>query len=80
MENRKRDGPEKFLSGFEGYLQSDACGGVTTESSRMHLRWKRFEARTTAPRRSLNLLMFVKQIYEVGLESKDASEAKKLVL
>ncbi len=52
---RKRDGPAKFLDGFEGYLQADAfagydgiyaCGNVKQVLCWAHARRKFHEART----------------------------------
>ena len=55
---RTRDGPERFLKGYRGYLQADAfsgydriCAGpdVTEVACWAHVRRKFFECRTSAP-------------------------------
>jgi transposase len=55
---RTRDGPERLLKGFCGYLQADAFSGydriyagsgVTEVACWAHVRRKFFESRTSAP-------------------------------
>jgi len=86
-ENRKRDGPAKFLSGYEGYMQADAYGGydgifaggkVLEVACWAHARRKWDEARTTDPGRSHYVLALVQKLYAIEREIKQAGEAEKL--
>lgn len=85
-ENRKRDGPATFLSGYEGYLQADAYGGydgifaggkVLEVACWAHARRKWDEARTTDPGRSHYVLALVQKLYAIEREIKGASEIDK---
>src|SRR5690606_16514039 len=67
-ESRKRDGPAKFLNGFQGYLQADAYGGydgiyvggdVIEVACWAHARRKWFEARNTDPARAHHALALI---------------------
>ena len=71
---RTRDGPERFLEGFRGYLQADAfsgydrmCAGpdVTEVACWAHVRRKFFEARTSAPVLAHAALARIRQLYAV---------------
>src|SRR5262249_37159385 len=71
---RTRDGPERFLKGFRGYLQADACAGyerrwpgpgVTEVACWARVRRKFFEARTSAPVRAHAALARIRQLYKV---------------
>src|SRR5262249_5365071 len=71
---RTRDGPERFLKGFRGYLQADAfsgydrmCAGpdVTEVACWAHVRRKFFEARTSAPGLAHAALARIRQLYAV---------------
>jgi transposase len=67
-----RDGPERFLAGFAGYLQADAftgynrlCAGpnVIRVACWAHARRNFYEARTTAPLPAYEALARIRQLY-----------------
>jgi transposase len=71
--SRSRDGPEKFLRGFEGYLQADAYAGydrlyagktVIEVACWAHTRRKFFEARDT-DQRADEMLALIAELYAI---------------
>jgi transposase len=81
--DRSRDGPERVLKGFEGYLQADAYpaydalfvdGKIIEVGCWMHARRKFYEARTSDPARSHLVLAWVVGLYKV---EEDAKESRK---
>jgi transposase len=71
---RTRDGPERFLNGFHGYLQADAfsgydriCAGphVQEVACWAHVRRKFFEARTSAPVPAHAALAWIRRLYAI---------------
>jgi hypothetical protein len=77
---RTRDGPERFLTGFHGYLQADAfsgydriCAGpdVKEVACWAHVRRKFFEARTSAPVPAHAVLAWIRQLYAVEHAAED---------
>jgi transposase len=71
---RTRDGPERFLKGFQGYLQADAFSGydrICAEPSVQevacwaHVRRKFFESRTSAPALAHAALARIRQLYKI---------------
>jgi transposase len=71
---RSRDGPERFLEGFAGYLQADAfagydrlCAGpnVIRVACWAHVRRKFYDARHTAPLPAHQALARIGQLYEI---------------
>jgi transposase len=75
-----RDGPERFLDGYEGYLQADAFSGydrlyadgkIVEVACWAHARRKFFEAKTTAPVPAHQTLLRIKDLYAVEREAKD---------
>jgi transposase len=79
---RTRDGPEKFLKGFRGYLQADAfsgydriCAGpdVVEVACWAHVRRKFFEARTSAPVLAHAALARIRQLYAVEHAAEELS-------
>src|SRR5436305_134988 len=71
---RTRDGPERFLKGFRGYLQADAfsgydrmCAGpdVIEVACWAHVRRKFFESRTSAPVLAHEALARIRQLYKI---------------
>jgi transposase len=91
--NRKRDGPQQFLAGYQGYLHADAFSGYdclylpdprTTQARiievacNAHARRKYYEARTTDALRSHQALAYYRQLYELERQAKDFSEAQRL--
>ena len=78
--DRKRDGPEKFLAGFKGYLQADAYAGydriyapgdVIEVACWAHARRKFVEARSSDDLRSLTAVAWIKRLYAVEDEAKE---------
>ncbi|MDG3005969.1 IS66 family transposase [Paludisphaera mucosa] len=71
--DRSRDGPEKFLGDYKGYLQADAYSGYDLFYSRIvvevgywaHARRKFFDARTSDPERSHEALARIRALYAV---------------
>jgi len=75
-ESRKRDGPAKFLHGFQGYLQADAYGGydgIFTNSNgtihevacSAHARRYWFKAKETDPVRAHHALGVFARLYQI---------------
>ena len=71
---RTRDGPERFLEGFRGYLQADAfsgydrmCAGpdVIEVACWAHVRRKFHESRTSAPVLAHAALARIRQLYKI---------------
>jgi transposase len=82
---RTRDGPERFLAGFRGYLQADAFTGydrlcaspdVIRVTCWAHARRKFHDARTSAPLLAHETLARIRQLYRIEDASKglDADE------
>jgi transposase len=75
-ENRKRDGPARFLAKYAGYVQADAFSGydgIYTGSGGQilevacwaHARRKFFEARSSSPAEASLILQMIRRLYEV---------------
>lgn len=89
--NRKRDGPERFLSGYEGYLQADAYGGydgiylrskggIIEVACWAHARRKWWEAKTTDPRRAHEALGYIGRLYQLEEAVRDATAEERWAL
>jgi transposase len=91
--NRKRDGPQLFLAGYQGYLHADAFSGydclylpdpLTTQARivevacNAHARRKFYEARTSDALRSHQALAYYRQLYELERQAKDFTEAQRM--
>lgn len=91
--NRKRDGPERFLASYQGYLHADAFSGYDglylpdprTAAARIievacnaHARRKFYEARGSDALRSHQALAYYRQLYELERAAKDFSDAQRL--
>lgn len=83
--SRSRDGPEKFLKGFKGYLQADAfagydrmCGGkdVIEVACWAHARRKFFEAKDTDAR-AAEMLALIGELYAVEAQARPQIEAAR---
>jgi transposase len=83
-ESRARDGPAKFLAGFQGYLHADAYGGYdhiylgSNDSVRevacwAHARRKFFEAIHSSPRDVHQILEWIRQLYDVEDRAREMS-------
>ena len=84
-----RDGPERFLKGFQGYLQADAFSGYdriyTGEGVRAvacwaHVRRKFFEARTSAPVPAHAALARIRQLYKIETAAETLSAEDRRAL
>jgi transposase len=75
-DNRKRDGPARFLANYTGFLQADAFSGYdgifTGSDGRIievacwaHARRKFFEARSSSPAEASLILEIIRRLYEV---------------
>jgi transposase len=90
-DSRGRDGPEKFLAGYQGYLQADAYGvydGIYAGSRGTlrevacwaHARRYWHEARTTDPTRAHTMLGFIARLYQIERQAAQASRAARQAL
>jgi transposase len=75
-ENRKRDGPARFLANYTGYLQADAFSGydgiyagsegkILEVACWAHARRKFYEARSSSPAEASLVLQMIWRLYEV---------------
>jgi transposase len=75
-EDRKRDGPARFLASYAGYLQADAFSGydgiytgsdgkIVEVACWAHARRKFFEARSSAPGEASLILQIIQRLYDV---------------
>ena len=75
-ESRARDGPAKFLAGFQGYLHADAYGGydhiylgsndaIREVACWSHARRKFFDTRDSSPRDAHQILEWIRQLYDI---------------
>jgi transposase len=93
--NRKRDGPERFLTNYRGYLHADAfsgydglylpdprtaAAGIIEVACNAHARRKFYEARGSDALRSHQALAYYRQLYELERAAKDFSDAQRLQL
>jgi transposase len=80
--DRSRDGPDRFLEEFSGYLQADAYSGydalykdpkrgITEVACWAHCRRRFFEAQETDLMRSMVLLAYIRLLYEVERQARD---------
>ncbi len=84
-----RDGPERFLEGFSGYLQADAfagydrlCAGadVIRVACWAHVRRKFYDARTTAPVPAHQALARIGQLYRIEDACKELSADERAAI
>jgi transposase len=87
--SRSRDGPLKWLDGYEGYLQADAFAGydelhrggrVIEVGCWAHARRKFYDARTSDAARSHHVLGLIRQLYAVEKRAKDLDAAERTEL
>jgi transposase len=91
--NRKRDGPERFLASYRGYLHADAFSGydglylpdprtaqarIIEAACNAHARRKFYEARGSDAVRSHQALAYYRQLYELERAAKDFSDEQRL--
>jgi len=90
-ESRAREGPAKFLAGFQGYLQADAYGGydqiflgsndsVVEVACWAHARRKFFDAISSSPRESHQILEWIWQLYDIEDQALEFSDEARLLL
>jgi transposase len=83
-ESRARDGPARFLAGFQGYLHADAYGGydhiylgsnesVVEVACWAHARRKFFDATRGSPRQAHQVLEWVGQLYDIEDRARESS-------
>jgi hypothetical protein len=87
--DRRRDGPQKFLQGYAGYLQADAFSGYDglylpeseTGTARImevacnaHARRKFYEARHSNAAAAHEALAYYSQLYEIERQAKELPE------
>jgi transposase len=86
---RARDGPQRFLTNFEGYLQADAFGGydgiylaargaIVEVACNAHARRKFYDAQSSDAARSHAALAWYRQLYALEKEAKERIEAEHL--
>jgi hypothetical protein len=87
--SRKRDGPQTWLSGYEGYLQADAYGGydgiyhaqkVTEVACWAHARRKFYDAQDSDAQRCGEMLTLIGKLYDIEREAKELDDAARLAL
>ena len=90
-DSRARDGPAKFLAGYEGYLHADAYGGydhiylgsndsILEVACWAHARRKFFDARLSSPREAHQVLEWIWQLYDIEDRAREWSrEARQLL-
>jgi transposase len=87
--NRQRDGPARWLEGYEGYLQADAYGGydgvfhsqnVTEVACWAHARRKFYDAQDSDEERSMQMLALIGQLYQIERDSKELSDALRVAV
>src|SRR5690242_3472518 len=91
--NRRRDGPQKFLANYQGYLHADAFSGydglylpdprsaaarIVEVACNAHARRKFYEARGSDALLSHQALAYYRQLYELERAAKDFSDAQRL--
>jgi hypothetical protein len=80
--NRGRDGPEKFLKEFRGYLQADAYSGydhfyqepehgIVEVACWAHSRRRFFKAQSSDLMRSTVMIAYIRLLYDVEREARD---------
>ena len=88
-EGRGREGPLRFLDGYQGYLQVDAYAGYDVVFARgnvvevacwAHARRKIFEARTTDPKHADPLLGIIAALYAVEADAKGLAADERRAL
>jgi transposase len=83
-ESRARDGPAKFLAGFQGYLHADAYGGydhiylgsndaIREVACWAHARRKFFDTRDSSPRDAHQVLEWIRQLYDIEDQARELS-------
>jgi transposase len=90
-ENRKRDGPARFLADYAGYMHADAFSrydGIYTGSDgqilevacRAHARRKFFDARSSSPAETSLILEIIRRLYDVKDRARPLDDAARVAL
>ncbi len=90
-ESRVRDGPAKFLAGYQGYLHADAYAGydhlflgsndsVVEVACWAHARRKFFEATQSSPRQSHQIVEWIRQLYDIEDQARPLSDEARQAL
>ena len=90
-QTRARDGPARFLGGFQGYLQADAYGGydhiylgshdaILEVACWAHARRKFFDARLSSPREAHQVLEWIWQLYDIEARARESSPEARQAL
>jgi transposase len=90
-ESRSRDGPAKFLVGFQGYLHADAYAGydhiftgsndsIVEVACWAHTRRKFFDATQSSPRESHQMVEWIKQLYDIEDQARSLSNEARQTL
>ncbi|MGH7186728.1 MAG: IS66 family transposase, partial [Pseudomonadota bacterium] len=90
-EDRCRDGPAKFLQGFQGYLQCDAYAGyddifakshgtIVEVACWAHARRKFVEAEATSPQLAHEAVARIRALYAIEHEAKNLDAAARAAL
>jgi transposase len=90
-ENRKRDGPARFLADYAGYLHADAFSGYdgiyTGSDGRIlevacwaHARRKFFDARSSSPTEASLILEIIRRLYDVEDRARPLGDAGRVAL
>jgi hypothetical protein len=86
---RAKEGPERFLDGYEGYLQADAYGGydglfasgkIVEVGCWAHARRKFFDAKESDRLRATTALGFIGQLYKVERDAKEMKPQERTTL
>ena len=92
---RKRDGPQRFLADFRGYLHADAFTGydalylpapsgaeaaIVEVACNAHARRKFYEARSSDAVRSHQALAYYGQLYEIERQARERDETQRLLM
>lgn len=85
--SRKRDGPQKFLGDFSGYLQADAfagydciyaSGSVLEVACMAHARRKFYDSQSSDRRAADEVLALISRLYDIERDARTAdNEARK---
>jgi transposase len=87
--SRERDGPERWLAGWEGYLQVDgyagynrlfASGKVIEVACWAHVRRKYFDALASDSTRASLMLALIQRLYRIESHAKELAPAERAAL
>lgn len=89
--SRSRDGPQRFLRSFRGYLHADAYAGydaiylgsdneILEVACWAHARRKFFDARKNYPREAHHVLEWIRQLYDIEDRARELSVEKRCAL